>query len=111
MPLSTSLKNEENERINNILKQLVALAFLPEPNYDELLGQLALTSSDLETFSSYDLIAHLAKLHFDFTNAETFADFLASVGQKQKAIELYEYIQLESQTFSFAIMNKVNGLR
>lgn len=118
--LTKGLRDEENERINNILKQLISLVYVPENwNLDELekhLNYLALTMEKLLGFSSDDLIAHLEKLHFDWANAEQFADFIVLLSDRkeeertqlrEKAVVIYEYIQRESKVFSFDIFNKI----
>ncbi len=118
--LTKGLRDEENERINNILKQLISLVYVPENwNLDELekhLNYLALTFENLLDFSSADLIAHLEKFHFDWANAEQFADFIIlladrkeeeSTQLREKAVTIYEYIQKESKIFSFEIFNKI----
>jgi len=122
--LTKGLRDEENERINNVFKQLIALTYIPEDwNLDELdkyLKYLALTMEDILKFSSEEMIAHLEKLHFDWANAEQFADFLVLLSNKieeekaqltAKAIDVYEYIQRESKTFSFDIFNKISGAK
>ncbi|MBC8643485.1 hypothetical protein H9W95_03555 [Flavobacterium lindanitolerans] len=89
--LTKGLRDEENERINNILKQLISLVYVPENwNLDELekhLNYLALTMEKLLGFSSDDLIAHLEKLHFDWTNAEQFADFIVLLSDRKEEKE------------------------
>ncbi|MBA9073426.1 hypothetical protein GGR22_001552 [Flavobacterium gossypii] len=122
--LTKGLRDEENERINTILKQLISLTYIPENwNLDELdnqLKHLALTFESLSSFSSDELIQHLEKFHFDWTNAEQFADFLvllsaraeeSKIGLKEKAVAVYEYIQKESKTFSFDIFNKITAAK
>lgn len=119
MPLTKGLRDEENERISNILRHLMDLAFVPgfnEADVNELLSRIAISLDDLTHFSAAELILYLEKLHFDWDNAEKFADFILklsetrddALGQKQKAVAIYEYIQLESQTFSFGIFNKIS---
>lgn len=118
--LTKGLRDEANERINNILKQLISLTYIPENwNLDELekhLNYLALTLENLLSFSSGDLIAHMEKLHFDWVNAEQFADFIVLLSDRkeeertqlrEKAVAIYEYIQKESKVFSFDIFNKI----
>src|SRR6187402_1030883 len=119
MPLTKGLRDEENERINNILKRLIGMDYVPEngnSDLDGLLSGLALNTETLLGFSGEVLIAHLEKLNFDYTNAEQFADFLVSLSDKmpeqksalsEKALAVYHYIQSESKTFSFDIYNKI----
>ena len=66
----------------------------------------------LQNFSQEDLIVHLERLHFDWNHFEIFADFLMAFSKEsqfdfsEKAIAIYNYVQLESKTFSFEIFNK-----
>lgn len=122
--LTKGLRDEENERINNILKQLISLTYIPEDwNLEELdnqLKHLGLTFEILSSFTPDELIQHLERFHFDWTNAEQFADFLvllssrteeSRIDLKQKAVAVYEYVQKESKTFSFDIFNKISSAK
>lgn len=122
--LTKGLRDEENERINSVLKQLIALTFIPEDwNLDDLNNQLkflALTMDDVLNFSSEALLQHLQKLHFDWENAEIFADFLIQISKqypthevvlKQNAVTVYEYVQNESKTFSLDIFHKITSAK
>ena len=118
--LTKGLRDEENERINNVLKQLISLTYIPEDwnlaDLDSQLKYLALTFEDVLKFSSEETIQHLEKLHFDWANAELFADFLVQISNnykekaklRLKAIAVYDYVQRESKTFSFDIFNKIS---
>jgi len=119
MPLYKSLRNEEKERINAILKKLVELIDVPNlrtTELDEHLKSFGLTTDLLLHFSGAELILHLEKLHFDWENAENFADYLVILSEKlvaeksnliEKALLIYNYIQNESKTFSFEIFGKI----
>ncbi|WP_300565387.1 hypothetical protein [Flavobacterium sp.] len=123
MPLTAGLRDEENERINNILKRLIGLDYVPEngnATMDEILSGLGLNMQTLLDENPGEIILHLQKLHFDWTNAEQFADFLTTLSKKlpeaklrlqEKAIEIYNYIQMESKTFSFEIYNKIEATK
>ncbi|MDI1254778.1 MAG: hypothetical protein PSV16_01650 [Flavobacterium sp.] len=123
MPLTKGLRDEENERINNILERLIGLDYVPEngnSELNELLKGLALDAEMLLNFSDEAIIVHLEKLHFDFANAEQFADFLINLSGKipenkhvlsEKALAVYNYIQSESKAFSFAIFNKTAAIK
>lgn len=123
MPLNKSLRDEEKERINAILKKLVEMLYVPDfgkAEIDEELKSLGLTTGVLLSSSGTDLIEHLGKLNFDWESLEQFADYLVLVGEKEtsekssleeKAVLLYEYIQAESKTFSFDIFNKIRSLK
>lgn len=115
MPLSLGLRDEENERINNILNTLMELAFVPEgwlkDEAGSLLTQLGLSYESLDVMTGDELNAHVTKLHFDFANMERLADMLATnPAFKTKAIALYNFTQAESKMFSFDIFNKINAL-
>lgn len=119
--LTKGLRDEENERINNVLKQLVALTFVPE-NWNEVdaatqLQKLGLSLEVLKTISIQELTDYLLRYHMDWANMELFADVVASLSAKarlellkEKAVGVYNFIQQESKMFSFEIMGKVNAL-
>jgi len=119
MPLTARLRDEENERINNILKRLIGLDYVPGMGSDQMdgiLDEIGLTFEMLSGLSPEDLVLHLKNLNFDWENAEQFADFLISVSDrsnknpihwKQCAIAVYNYIQTESKAFSFGISTKI----
>lgn len=119
MPLNKSLRDEEKERINAILKKLVELLYVPDLEktaIDAQLKSLGLTTEILLTSPATDLISHLGKLNFDWENTEKFADYLVLLSEKmisekqhliEKALVIYNYIQSESKTFSFEIFGKI----
>lgn len=83
---------------------------------NELLKGLGFDRQKLLEIESQDLIAQLEQQHFDWQNAEQFADFLValsaklpaeSFGLKTKAIAVYDYVQSGSKTFSWGISNKI----
>jgi hypothetical protein len=120
MPLSFGLRDEDNEKINNVLKQLMALTHVPEnwneATIEEQLQELGLTMQGLLALSNEHLTQHLAEHHFDWANMEKFADLLAALYStqgfelKDKALAVYNHIQRESKMFSFDIFNKINLL-
>jgi len=121
MPLTARLRDEENERINNILKKLMALDYIPETGnetIDEILAGIELNLQKLLDFSTATMINHLNQGNFDWENAEQFADFLTRLATKlpenkflltEKALAVYQYIQTESKTFSWSIQTKINA--
>lgn len=116
MPLSLGLRDEENERINNILNKLMELTFVPDgwlnDDTQPLLAQLALSAESLHAMTGAQLNEHVTKMHFDWANMERLADMLAhNILYKEKAIALYNFIQTESKMFSFDIFNKINALK
>ena len=119
MPLNKSLRDEEKERINAILKKLVELLYVPDfgkKEIDEALKSLGLTTEILLSSSGTELIQHLDKLNFDWESLEQFADYLVLLSEKmvseksnliEKAVLIYDYIQIESKVFSFGIFGKI----
>lgn len=123
MPLNKGLRDEESERISNILKKLNELIYVLDFEKDKIEDQLKLIGLNLETllnFSSQNLVSHLEKFHFDWENAEKFADLVIVFSDKlpenksnlkEKALAVYIYIQSESKTFSFEIFNKIASVK
>ena len=123
MPLNKSLRDEEKERINAILKKLVELMHVPDfgkDKIDEELKSLGLTTEVLLNSSGTELIEHLGKLNFDWENMGKFADYLVLLAEKiiveklnllEKALLIYNYIQNESKTFSFEIFGKISSIQ
>jgi hypothetical protein len=119
MPLNKSLRDEEKERINAVLKKLIELIYVPDFGItfiDEEMKNLALSTDTLLRFSGDELIQHLNKLNFDWESLEQFADYLVPLSDKmafeksnliEKALLIYNYIQSESKTFSFGIFGKI----
>lgn len=122
MPLSLGLRDEDNERINNQLKKLISLVFVPDGwsdnDADAQLEGIGLSLIKLKTITPEALNNHLAETSTDWQNMELFADFLAKLSEKenyselkQKAVSLYSYIQSGSKVFSFDIANKISRLK
>jgi len=122
MPLTARLRDEENERINNILKRVMGLDYVPENGnaaIDEILQDIGFSLQTLLDIQPENLIAQLQKLHFDWENAEQFADFLIELSTRlpenrfslsEKAAKIYLYLQTESKTFSWTIQNKITQI-
>ncbi|QEE48701.1 hypothetical protein FUA48_03670 [Flavobacterium alkalisoli] len=122
MPLSLGLRDEENERINNQLKKLISLVFVPDgwsdTTADEDLSQIGLSLGKLKGITPDELNNHLKDTGLDWANIELFADFMAELSQKQefenlkpKAVSLYSFIQMGSKMFSFDITSKIARLK
>lgn len=117
--LNKGLRDQESERIDNVLKTLLSLVFVPKKATDDIINienQLkgfGLNIESLFGIEPNDLIELLQRLHFDWNQQEQFADFLIAFSKDnlfdltEKAIAVYEYIQSESKTFSFGIFNKI----
>jgi len=122
--LNKGLRDNESIRIDNVLKTLRALDFVPEPFSDEqksdIENQLKEFGIDISTLSDYQdeaLIELLLRNHFDWNQLELFADFLLDFSKvkdynfKDKALAIYQYIQKESKVFSFGINAKIASLK
>ena len=118
--LNKGLRDNESIRIDNVLKTLRSLDFVPEPFSDEeklnVENQLKEFGLDISTLSDYQdeaLIELLLRNHFDWNQLELFADFLLNFSKvknynfKDKALAIYHYIQKESKVFSFGINAKI----
>ena len=117
--LNKGLRDQESIRIDNILKVLHSLTFVPKFwNLEDILSlenelkDLGMNVESLQNFSEEQLISHLERLHFDWNHFEIFADFLIALSKESqfdfsgKAIAIYDYVQKESKVFSFGIFNK-----
>jgi hypothetical protein len=118
--LNKGLRDEESIRIDNVLKTLLSLVFVPKfwniedtSLVENSLKDLGLNIQSLIAISENDLIVLLLRSHLDWNQLEQFADFLVESSKEnpfdfsQKAIAIYDYIQKESKTFSFGIFNKI----
>ncbi|RVT79919.1 hypothetical protein EOD40_02070 [Flavobacterium sufflavum] len=116
--LNKGLRDQESIRIDNVLKTLHSLVFVPENAFDvhkieEALKDFGLNIESLIAIAPNDLIILLERLHLDWNQFEQFADFLVAFSKegkfdfREKAISVYNYIQSESKTFSFGIFNKI----
>ena len=118
--LNKGLRDKESERIDNVLKNLLSLVFVPKfwniedtSVIDNHLKDFGLTTQVLIDMDQNDLIELLRRLHLDFNQQEQFADFMISFSKENlfdltnKAIAVYEQVQSESKTFSFGIFNKI----
>ncbi len=122
--LNKGLRDQESIRIDNLLKKLISLVYVPKFwNLEDLLylenelKDLGMNIESLTEFSEAELIIHLERLHFDWNQLEQFADFLVKSSKEnafdfsEKAIAIYNYIQQESRTFSFEIFNKLAAVK
>ena len=118
--LNKGLRDQESIRIDNILKVLHSLTFVPKFwNLEDLLylenelKDLGMNIESLREFDEKELITHLERLHFDWNHFELFADFLLAFSKEsqfdfqEKAIAIYNYVQQESKIFSFEIFKKL----
>jgi hypothetical protein len=118
--LNKGLRDEESIRIDNVLKTLRALDFVPQPltddkkfNIENQLKEFGLNIETLVDYQDEELITLLVRCHLDFNQLEQFADFLMEFSKlenynfKDKALAIYQYIQQESNVFSFGINAKI----
>ena len=118
--LNKGLRDEEKIRIDNVLKTLRTLVFVPQPlrsiqkeAIENQLKDFGLNIETLVAYSNEELIELLLRLHFDFDHLEQFADFLMEFSKAEdfnfqdKALHIYQYIQQESKVFSFGINTKI----
>ena len=118
--LNKGLRDDEAIRIDNVLKTLRSLDFVAQPLTDDqkfdVENQLKEFGLNIETLVDYqneELITLLVRRHLDFNQLEQFADFLMEFSKvenynfENKALALYQYIQRESNIFSFGINAKI----
>lgn len=118
--LNKGLRDEEKIRIDNVLKTLRSIVFVPQPlrnsekiDIENQLKEFGLNIETLVDYSNENLINLLLRLHFDWEHLEQFADFLMEFSKaenydfQEKALVIYQYIQQESKVFSFGINTKI----
>lgn len=122
--LNKGLRDEEKIRIDNVLKTLRTLVFVPYPltslqktDIENQLKEFGLNIESLIDYSNGDLIDFLIRLSFDWEQLEQFADILVEFSKAEnynfenKALAVYQYIQEESKVFSFGINTKITSLK
>jgi hypothetical protein len=122
--LNKGLRDEESIRIENTLKTLHALVFVPKfwnaedtSLIDEQLKSFGLSLERTIEIPEQELIILLQRCHLDWNQQEQFADILVSLSQEKqfdflgKSLAIYQYIQQESKVFSFGINNKIALLK
>ncbi|MFH7016111.1 hypothetical protein [Flavobacterium sp. FlaQc-47] len=118
--LNKGLRDEESIRIENTLRTLHALIFVPKfwnaedtSLIDEQLKSFGLSLERTIEIPEEELIILLQQCHFDWNQQEQFADILVGLSQQKqfdflgKALAIYQYIQQESKVFSFGINIKI----
>jgi hypothetical protein len=118
--LNKGLRDNESIRIDNILKTLRSLDFVPQPLTDNAkadienqLKEFGLNIQALIDYQNEELITLLTRCHLDFNQLELFADFLMNFSKVknynfgEKSLAIYQYIQQESNVFSFGINAKI----
>ena len=118
--LNKGLRDNESIRIDNVLKTLRSLDFVPQPLTDDKkfdienqLKEFGLNIDTLVDYQNEELITLLTRRHLDFNQLEQFSDFLMKFSKvenynfEDKALAIYQYIQQESNVFSFGINAKI----
>jgi hypothetical protein len=118
--LNKGLRDNEAIRIDNILKTLRSLDFVPQPLTDDAksdienqLKEFGFNIQALIDYQNEELITLLTRCHLDFNQLELFADFLMNFSKVknynfgEKSLAIYQYIQQESNVFSFGINAKI----
>lgn len=118
--LNKGLRDEEKIRIDNVLKTLRTLVYVPYPlnnlekeNIENQLKEFGLNLETLSNQTNEDLITFLMRLRFDWEHLEQFGDILVEFSKEEnynftdKALAIYQYIQQESKVFSFGINAKI----
>jgi len=117
--LNKGLRDQESIRIDNVIKTLLSLVFVPEKEVEieEVLKDFGLNIESLIAIAPNDLISLIDRLHLDWNQKEQFADFLVAFSKdnpfdlSQKSIAIYNYIQTENKNFSFGIFNKIAAVK
>ena len=104
--LNKGLRDQESIRIDNILKVLHALTFVPKfwniedtSLIDNQLKDFGLSVESLINATEKDLITLLMRCHLDWNQLEQFADFLVKSSKEnpfdfsEKAIAIYKYFK------------------
>jgi hypothetical protein len=118
--LNKGLRDQESIRIDNVLKTLLSIVFVPKfwdledkTNIEDQLKDFGLNIQSLTEIEPNDLIELLRRCHLDWNQLEQFADFLIAFSKEkqfdfyEKAVAIYSHVQSESKTFSFGISNKI----
>ncbi len=117
----TSKKDETEQRLNALLQKLSGITFVPE-NWNEAafwttLNETGLTRKEVIETEEILFFNHLIDLKWPWEHMEKLADILVVLDEKipghlvkQRAKNLYSFIQQESKMFSFDIARKIASL-
>lgn len=122
--LNKGLRDEESIRIENTLRTLHTLIFVPKfwnaedtSLIDEQLKSFGLSLQRTIEIPDEELILLLHRCHLDWNQQEQFADILVSLSKEEqfdflgKSLAIYQYIQRESKVFSFGINAKIASVK
>ncbi len=126
--LSKGFRDEEKERASEALTDLIDIEFVPdlwkkeqEEKVEDFIKKF--TSLDLQQvleIPADELLLKLKESNFGSQQYEEFGDLLIKMipvykekeqELAQKALALYEFSQIESRTFSFGLIQKVNDAK
>lgn len=117
----TSKKDETEQRLNAILQKLSGITFVPE-NWNEsafwnTLSETGISQNDILELDQNSFFQKFIELKWPWQQIEKLADLLVVLNTKQpnelireRAKNLYLFIQTESKMFSFEIMTKIGKL-
>lgn len=123
--LTKGFKDEEQRKINQVINAGLQLEFIPEDlkskvHLDELLKQLCgLGLQELIALDEKEQIALLQEKHFNFENIELLGDLLLQSKSldstreervKETVRGLFQFVQRESETYSYSLSSKLEKL-
>lgn len=118
----TSKKDEIQQRLNSILQKLSGITFVPE-NWNEAhlwntLNDTGFTQEDVLYLNWSEFSQKFIDLKWPWEHIEKLADILLALDAKQpnavlkeRAKNMYQFIQSESKIFSFEIVAKINKIK
>lgn len=126
--LSKGLRDEENEKINRLFNEALDIQFVPElwikqqrEQVDRVLMEATgFNLSELSAVQTEYLYENLRQKEVPFSNCEQLGDLLMKVlpyeeenrlKLAEKTVTVYEFVQNESKTFSFSLVQKINSAK
>ncbi len=127
--LSKGLKDEENKQMDKLFNDLTEVEFLPDyweqqqrQEVDERLKDaLGFGLAEVLQLKSEELLLKLKEQHFSSENYEQLGDLLFRISAFEPeeeeiifirhSIAIYEFVQLQSGTFSFSLNQKLKDAR
>ena len=127
--LSKGLKDEENKQMDKLFNELVEVEFLPDyweqqqrQDVDKHLKEaLGFGLAEVLRLKSEALLLKLKEQHFSAENYEQFGDLLFRISAFEPeeeeivlichSIAIYEFVQLQSGTFSLSLNEKLKEAR
>ena len=126
--LSKGIRDEENERINRMIANLLDMRFVSDfwlleqkQKVDEGLKKLIdLDSMEILKASPEELLDTLQKNNFQEEQYENFADLLLNISDMEiqhqhnlaeKSLAIYQFSQKQSNTFSISLNQKIQDTK